>query len=221
MLKLFLPIVLLCLSSVTMGQPAGQNRSTLQLSAGLGIDGYSSNSLFSYINTLYGIPIDQQLHGLTTATEFFVIPEFQITDQWMAGFEYSYLLCSQTMNGYYSGDVTESVHMPMAVAHYCLHGEGYWLKLGGGAGYNIGTLTQTITQGGTEQTFTAHGVGLKLDAVMNLAFDEHFFGMLSGDVRWSIGNSFSYHGTDAVYQSISPQLNFITVGIKLGIMYQR
>jgi hypothetical protein len=154
------------------------------------------------------------------ATEFYVVPEYQITDNWLLGVEYSYLLFSKSINGYYEGEFTESIHMPMVVAHYCLHGDGYWLKFGGGAGYHIGTLAQTITQGGTEQTFTAHGIGIKLDAVMNLAIDEHVFGMLSGDVRWCTGNTFATNGTNASYQSTSPQLNFVTAGLKLGIMYQ-
>ena len=197
-----------------MGQPVQQERSAVQISAGLGIDGISSSSLFSYINTLYA----QQMSGLISATEFFIVPEIQITDHWLLGMEYSYLLCSKSNIGNYAGDFTESVHMPMVIAHYFWHGEGYWMKLGGGAGYNTGTLTQTIIQNGTELTFTAHGVGMKLDAVMNLAFDEHLYGVLSGDVRWCSGSNYR---TDAMFPSASPpQLSFVTAGLKLGMMYQ-
>jgi hypothetical protein len=218
--KLLLPIFFFCFSSVAMGQTIQPERSALQISAGLGIDGMSSGSLFSYINSLFGLPSAQQLEGLVPATEFFVVPEYPIADNWLLGVEYSYLLCSKSISGYYEGNFSESVHMPMMVTHYCMHGEGYWLKLGGGAGYNIGTLKQTIAQIGTEQTYTAHGLGLKLDAVMNLAFDEHLYGMLSGDIRWCTGNTFANGGTDAAYQSESPKLNFVSLGIKLGVMYQ-
>jgi hypothetical protein len=216
MRRLFLVVLFLYLSSGAMGQTVQPELSALQITAGLGIDEISSNSLFSYINTLY----EQQLTGLIPATEFFIVPEFQITDSWFLGIEYSYLLCSKSNIGPYAGDFTESVHMPMFIAHYCLHGEGYWFKFGGGVGYNIGTLAQTVMQGGTEQTYTAHGVGMKLDAVMNLAFDDHLYGMLCGDVRWCAGSTFANGGTDASYQSVSPKLSFVTVGLKLGMMYQ-
>lgn len=205
---------------MAMGQPVQPESHAFQISAGLGVDEFSSRSVFFYINTLFGVPSTQTLGGLIPATEFFIVPEYQITDNWLVGFEYSYLLCSKSITGYYEGEFSESVHMPMIVAHYCLHGEGYWMKVGGGVGYTIGTLTQTVIQGYPEQTYTAHGAGLKLDAVMNLAFDKHWYGMLSGDVRWGVGNTFAHNGTDVVYQSVMPRLNFVTVGLKLGMMYQ-
>ncbi|HVN48222.1 MAG TPA: hypothetical protein VMU30_05305 [Bacteroidota bacterium] len=206
--------------SIASAQFVQPERRAFQISAGLGVDAMSSHSVFTYINTLFGVPSTQTLGGLIPATEFFIVPEYQITDHWLVGFEYSYLLVSKSVAGYYAGEYSESIHMPMMIAHYCLHGEGYWLKCGGGIGYNFGTLTQTFTDIGSEETFAAQGAGMKLEAVMNLAFDEHWYGMLSGDVRWGIGNTFADHGTKADYQSVSPQLNYITVGMKLGMMYQ-
>lgn len=212
-------MIIVC-RTASPGQTLPENHAAIHLTAGLGIDGYSSTSLFSYLNTLYGIPYAQKLGGLAPATEFFIRPEFQASDNFMLGMEYSYLLYSQSVSGYYSGEVTEVVHLPMLTAHYVLRGEGYWVKFGGGAGYQLGTLKQTINEVGSEQQYTAHGFGVKLDAALHLAFDEHLYGMLGGDVRWCTGSTFQKDGADAAYESESPKLNFITLGLKLGMMYQ-
>jgi hypothetical protein len=220
MRNLFLPILFFGFSSFAMGQSDQTESRALQISAELGIDGLSSNSLFSYLNTLYGTSASQRLNGFIPATEFVLAPAYPLNDHLLLGVEYGFLSCSKSINGFYEGEFTETIHMPMVLIHYYLHGGGYWLKFGSGAGYYIGSLAQTIVQGSAGQTYTAHGFGMKLDAVMNLAFDEHLYGVLSGNMRWCAGGAFASDGMDAAYQSVTPRLNFVTVGLNLGMMYQ-
>jgi hypothetical protein len=191
------------------------------LSAGMGISAFSSPSTADYINSVLQLREQDKIGEFSTAIEFFASPELQISDDWSVALEYSYLVKSYHMSsaagpGY--SDFSTTIHMPTLVAHYLIGGQGFWVKLGGGIGYYLGTFSQSLFGSGQTQEFTASSPGMKLEAVGNTMFDESFYGYIALDTRWAFKEAFSQSdGTSPAYQGTAPSLGFLDFGLKLGV----
>jgi hypothetical protein len=204
-------------------QPESESRRYYGISAGMGVGALSAASVTDYINAVVQPPTDQRLEDFTSAVELFVAPEFQVADQWSVAFEYSLLLKSYSLSSVIAGGTSEfhyQVHMPTAIVHYLMPGNGYWIKLGGGIGYHAGTLTQSLFGGGFGETFKAGGVGVKLEAIGNTKFDESFYGSIGVDLRWGSGGNFTADdGAEATFAGNTADLSFFNIGLKLGVVF--
>jgi hypothetical protein len=126
-------------------------------------------------------------------------------------------LKSYNISGALPWNFSYSVQMPTLLAHYLSPGDGYWLKFGGGLGYAFGNLTEQFVQSGAEESSKAFGPAIKVEAVGNTKFDEHFWGSIGLDLRWVYAGSFK----GGVQSSVpTPKLDFFSVGIKFGVTYQ-
>ena len=193
------------------------------VSAGLGINAHNAVAITDYINAITQPTPDQRIDDFGSAVEFYVMPELQIAEEWSVGLEYALLLKSHSLISQAGGGNTEigySIHMPTAIVHYLIAGEGYWLKLGGGIGFHYGLLQQRLF-GGTQQTdFTASGAGVKIEAVGNTRFDDSFYASIGVDVRWGFGGSFNNPDQgEAQFATTTARMEFFNVGLKLGVAF--
>jgi len=212
--------VLVCLAGNVHAQDAPSLR-FVSISAGMGINGHSATSTADYISTILQLPEPDRVGEFTSAIEFFATPEFQLSEDWSLAVEYSYLVKSYRLSSTAGPGISEfstSIHMPSAVLHYLIPGEGYWLKVGGGLGYYFGTFSQTLFGSGQPQSYRASAPGLKFEIVGNTMFDETFYGYIGLDARWGFDEGFSQSdGSSPSYQGTSPSLGFFNIGLKLGV----
>ena len=203
----------ICLVGTTaaLGQGKNEDSRFIQVSGGLGVGAHSAPSLVDYISTVSG----QRMNDFASASEFFVTPEVQVTDDVSLAMEYIYLIKSYTIDP--AWDFSYKVQMPSMLVHYLLPGEGYWLKFGGGIGYASGTFTERNTISGAEASYDASGLSLKAEAVGNTMFDEHFWGSIGLDLRWVFGGTFK---ETTQRNLVPPRLRFFSAGVKFGIMFQ-
>jgi hypothetical protein len=208
------------LSGIVFAQEPSASR-FVAISGGMGISAHSATSTGDYISALLQLREPDRIGEFTTAIEFFVTPEIQISDDWSLALEYAYLVKSYRLTSTLApgiSDFSTSLHMPTAIAHYLIPGEGYWLKFGGGVGYYFGTFSQELFGSGQTQVFRASAPGLKLEAVGNTMFDENFYGYIGIDARWGFDEAFSQSdGTTASYQNTNASLGFFNIGLKLGV----
>jgi hypothetical protein len=189
----------------------------IQITAGLGVSAHSDPSLINYLNTLTSPSPDQRLSDFSSASEFFITPEVQMSNEWAVALEYSYLLKSYNIVGGYQWDFSYSVQMPTLLVHYLVAGDGYWLKFGGGPGLAFGSLTEQFVETGASENSKASGPALKVEAVGNTKFDEHFWGSIGVDLRWVHAGSFK----GGIQSSApTPKLDFFSAGVKFGVTFQ-
>jgi hypothetical protein len=192
------------------------------ISAGLGVSANSSPSIVDYVNAVAQPPVEQRADEFSASTEFFIVPEYQISDEWSIALDYSYFLKSYSFESrslMSRLEFTHTVHMPLIVVHYLIPGIGFWLKAGGGIGYHVGSFTESFAGYGLQTTSRAKGLGLKIEAIGNTAFDESFYGSIGVDLRWVFGSAFkTASGQTKSYLQFSPQMSFFSVGLKFGIM---
>lgn len=204
-------------SSFGLAQQTGDGSRFFQITGGLGVDAHSDPTMLDYINALTFPTPDQKLTGFTSASEFFITPEVQVSDDWSVGLEYSYLIKSYNISAGYQWDFSYTVQMPTLLIHYLLPGDGYWIKLGGGAGYSFASLSEDFVQTGASENSTATGPGFKIDAVGNTKFDDHFWGSIGVDIRWVYAGAFK---GGLVTTVPPPKLDFFSVGVKFGVTVQ-
>ncbi len=192
------------------------------VTAGMGIDVHSAPSVADYVNLVTQAGRAERFDEFSSAVEFFIVPEIQITDDWSVGIEYSVLVNSHAVGqsgGVGGSEFSYTVQLPMMVGHYLVSGTGYRLKFGGGIGYAAGELSQQLF-GSTQSTdFSSRGWTAKLEAVGNTEFDEHFYGSIGVDLRWIAGGVFrSARGIDAGVGSTKAKMDFFNLGLKFGVV---
>ncbi len=208
----------LIVPSVTVfGQQPDSTGRFVQITAGLGVSAHWDPTILDYINALTIPSPDQKLAGFATASEFFITPEVQVSDDWSVGLEYSYFLKSYNVSGFYQWNFSYTAQLPTLLVHYLVPGEGYWLKFGGGPGYAFGNLSSEFLQTGSTERATTNGPSFKIEAVGNTEFDEHFWGSIGVDLRWVYAGSFK---VATVGSAPVPTLDFFDAGIKFGVTFQ-
>ena len=197
-----------------------ERANAFSLYGGMGVSLASDPHLVDYINVL--VDPSQRVADFATDVEFFGGAEIPVDDEWAAVFEYSYLFKSYNLPTYGNGTYTifYSLHLPVAMAQYVIPGKGYFVKLGGGLGYHTGLIEQKTTLYPTDITYAAHGVGVKLNAVGQTAFDEHLYAYIGGTLRWEfLGDVKDASGNTLQYHSQTASLSMFVVGLAFGLTY--
>jgi hypothetical protein len=197
------------------------NGTMIACSAGLGVTLVRAAYVADYVNSVSTSPTRANDFGV--ASEFVGALEFKLAKPWGVKLEYSYLLHSQPVQEGGVGDYTLSygIHLPEVMAQYLIFGKGYAFKIGGGIGYHIAKVSEDYASLGTID-YRSTGIGIKAEAEANTEFDEHFFGVISGDVRTeymselkdAAGKPLMMRGTGK-----HVTMNFQSLGLKFGIMY--
>lgn len=197
-----------------------ERSNSVALAAGMGINLDTDIGMVNFINS-FVYPADRA-NDFETAVDFFGSCEFPVSGEWGAKLEYAYLFKSYnfTQNSAGISSLFYSVTMPTLIAQYVIPGNGYFVKFGAGAGYHFGKVTTNdIVYGGTSQ-YHAQGVGVKLEAVGQTAFDEHLFGYIAGDMRWEfLGTVKDANGAALQNQQYAASLSLFTAGLIFGLTY--
>jgi hypothetical protein len=113
--------------------------------------------------------------------------------------------------------------MPTVLFHRLILGEGYRVKLGGGIGYHFANFTERFPTVGGDETLSADGIAVKLEAVGNTKFDETFYGSIGVDLRWDFEGTLKRTPGVAPATSTSvslPKMSFFSAGLKFGVDFQ-
>ena len=214
----FAGIVVIILATVSvLAQQPDSNGRFIQVTAGMGVSAHWDPSMIDYINAVTIPPPGQKLKGFTSASEFFITPEVQVSNDWSIGVEYSYFLKSYNVSGIYPMNFSCTAQMPNLLVHYLVPGDGYWLKFGGGPGIAFGNLSSEFLGTGGSQSATTSGPLFKIEAVGNTEFDDHFWGSIGVELRWVYAGSFK---GELVNIAPPPKLDFFNAGVKFGVTFQ-
>lgn len=221
-------IVFLVAPKVVDAQQSQSQKSSkfFEISGGMGISLHSTPSLTDYINATAHPRQEQLLDEFSSAVEFFITPELQVSEEWSMGLEYSLLLKSYTLDdrsGFSRSEFSYQVHMPTFLVHYVVFGEGYKVKFGGGVGYHFAKFNQSFPSYGTGDDLSAKSIGVKLEAVGNTKFDETFYGSIGVDLRWDfLGTLKKSDGSEAFDRAsnTTAKMNFFSAGLKFGVTFQ-
>ena len=186
------------------------------ISGGLGVTMINVGDVVGFISSQTGTTQT----AFATAGEFFGAAEIQVSEEWGLKLEYASLVNSYNVPVsplVYS--YSYNVQMPTLILHRIITGKGYLLKFGGGAGYHMASFHQDNPPG--YPSYSAKGIGLKLDAEGNSAFDDHLFAYIGAEIRDDIlGELKDANGIALPNPSASSvKMNFIAVGIKFGLSY--
>jgi len=193
------------------------------VSAGMGLTYISASDIVAYINSL----TTQQTKELTAAGEFFIAPEIQFSNSFALKLEYSYLMKPYNIDVSNAGTYHLSyiLHMPSVILDYLIVGDGYFFKFGGGMGYHFGIFTQRFPNSNTDATYSASGVGFKLEAVGNTTLGGSLYALIGVALRGDfIGQLQDKDGNYIIirkpYSSDeNARLGFLSFGIKFGLTY--
>lgn len=191
------------------------------ITAGLGLSVVKVSDIVDYINLRYA-PLSK-LDDFTSAPEFFGGVEIRMSDAWGLKLEYAYLFKSYNLGqALTSADVISyGVHMPTVLIQHLMYGEGYAVKVGGGLGYHLASLSEDYSLYGNRR-YNSTGIGFKVELEGNTAFDDHLFGYIVIDMRENIMNEFkdSLGGTMSIpLKASNVRLNLFSLGLKFGFIY--
>ncbi len=183
---------------------------------GMGIHIMSAPSIVKYINA-EGVG---RVDDWGTAVEFFGGIEIPVNGSWAVKLEHTFLFKSYTLgDGTYSKALHYDVQAPNIMAQYVIPGKGYFVKCSAGGGYHWGTLTPPKLYG-VETLFRASGVGMRAEAEGQTAFDAHLFGYISCSLGFeALGKVTSAEGRELMNGSGTVSLNYVTAGVRFGLMY--
>ena len=190
------------------------------IGTGLGITLINSTDIVDYLNTSF--QQSSKIDDFGVAPEFFAFGTFSISGSWEGKIEYAYLF--KSYNTPVSGlpDYTFSyyVHMPTMILEYSFVNEGFFFKFGGGMGYHFAKFSRNLNISNSD--YRSSGVGLKLEAEGNTAFDEHLFGTIGLDARTDFMGELKDAGGNKLFISAlrrNARMNFFSVGMKFGLAY--
>jgi len=194
-------------------------RKLFGVSGGLGISMIRAADIVDYINLSFSPT--SPVADFASAPEFFITANMQLSQSWGVGVEYAYLIHSYNVDqGGIGLTFDYNVHMPTIMVDYLYTGTGYILKLGGGIGYHFAKFSQYFLSSTTD--YTADGIGMKLRAEGNTAFDEHLFGSIGADIRGDYLGELKNKDTNKPLTGSNGKtvnMNFVSFGLKFGLAY--
>lgn len=201
--------------------------SSLVAAKGIGIDvGFAAVSvnapeIVDYMNLSFNPT--QQVDVFTTAMQFSAGVSWFHPESWIVRLEYATLFYSDAATIAQVADIPWSyhVHMPMLLALRMIEFPTYYLAIGGGAGYHVGTFMQRIPPG-SDQEFRSRGIGIRFEAKGGTQLENRFYGVVAvfmqknvmGALRDAAGKSLVLPQTGR-----SASLDFFSVGLKFGFHY--
>ncbi len=214
-------ILMCCPDACAQHDSATVNSKFLGISAGLGVSLVRPVDVVDYINSVSSSA--KRVDDFGVAAEFFGTSEFRLDPEWGVKLEYAYLVKSYTVanSGPQDYIVSFGVHMPEVLVQYLEAGKGYVFKFGGGIGYCVSHLSLDYGTLGSID-YTSRGVGMKVEAEANTQFDEHLFGVITGDIRSAIMSEIKDANDNPLVIPNSGKhvkMNFLSLGLKFGMIY--
>ena len=201
------------------------NAQGFSANAGIGLEYFNSPSLSQYLN--YASPGSTTPGAYMSAVQFVVGGEYPITSNWSLGLEYGYITKSVSNNSSPgSQQIDFSYSLPSLTLRKLIAGEGYYLKFGGGIGYHFATLTRSDPFSGQSLEYSAHGLGLKIDALLDTKLGDRLYARVNAEARAEFtGDLKSSNGSQLTYidynttESRPVDMYLSGVGIAFGLVY--
>ena len=180
------------------------------LSAGMGLNFFSSPDLRDYINSNFSS--NEEVASFNTSADFFGEIDYNFNESFQVGIEYTYNIYSYNSNftsGRYEFKLNQ--HKPSAVAYYVNKGEGYKFKLGGGIGLRIAQVEEELY--GLTEDYSTTGFGFLLKAQGDTRLGGNFYALIAGEVRYDLP------GEIETLSNASFNVNSFSIALKLGTVY--
>jgi hypothetical protein len=193
----------------------------VELRGGMGISLASTPVLTDYLNQNYFFA-DEKLNDFNTAANFsleagyFVNPGFQIA------LEAAYLLSSfTTLSSLGKYEFAYGNFMPSLLAYHVIAGEGYFFKLGGGAGIRLLNVEETRPPNVSGVSYSALGFGILLRADGNTRLGGNLFANIGADLRYDFNGEPESGGINIFnnIQNENVNLNSFSFVLRLGVSY--
>lgn len=196
-------------------QVAVERKNAISVFGGMGVHMVSAPDVVEYINSVSTSA--QRVDDFGTTVDFFGGVEFPINDEWGIKLEHSYLFKSYSFQGNLGGtyDLFYATHSPSILVQKIIAGKGYFVKFGAGGGYHFGILSQKHSTLGTENRYSANGVGIKAETVGQTAFDDNTYGYIGGSLGWEFYTTKFTMPNSAKLVSLS----HFHAGIRFGMNY--
>jgi hypothetical protein len=199
-------------------------------SFGMGINYGDNKSLKSYIEgqlPFYNeVPVNDKLSDFATGIEFFGGAELQLSKKLALKGEYAYFFKSYNStysNGYqsYSNyDFSYYNHQPFLTLYYLIPQQSSFIKIGAGAGFLASTFTEKAF-GNEVGSYTSTGIGIKLDAVLDLQMGKNLAGYLGGYINKSFQGDLKKSDGSMLLNKDggTVNLNSFGLGIRAGLEF--
>lgn len=220
-------VLLVISSSVVFAQPSPKfidRENSFAIFGGMSVNMVAASGIVEYINAVstYAHRVDD----FASAADFFWGVEFPVSSEWGLKLEHSYLFKSYSFLGNGGGtyDFFYSVHAPTLLVQKVITGKGYFVKFGAGGGYHFGDAEQKISNFGATSYYTSEGIGVKGEITGQTAFDENFFGYISGHLGWEFLGELEETSTKQKLShpgnaSETVNLDYFFIGIRFGVIY--
>ncbi|MCU7491371.1 MAG: hypothetical protein HF309_16850 [Ignavibacteria bacterium] len=194
-----------------------------EINAGMGIDMSATPSLNDYINASFATSEDQR-SSVNTNVEFYGEVGRQISEHFQMGVEYALAVSSYNTVNFKAGkyDISYTIHMPSLMAYYVINGNGYKFKFGGGAGYRLASVDETLSYYSSAVNYTSSGIGLLLKADGSTSLGGNLYANIQGLIRMDFIGTPKSGNTRLAYNNIANEdvnMNSISAGIRLGLTY--
>ena len=187
----------------------------------MGLDFVSMPSVRDYINQNYA-PGNEQLSSFNSAIEFGVeagwhFPGYDVAVEGAYAFSnYNYII------GFSQYNFDYTIYKPTVIVYKRFDGEGYFFRLGAGAGPRFAVVEETKPPIKTVIEYKTSGFGILLAASGNTRLSKNAYIYIAGDLRYDFnGDPENDKGEKILYDANASTLtlNSLSAGIKLGITY--
>jgi hypothetical protein len=191
------------------------------VAGGMAVCYVSASDIVDLVNATPGA--QEQVGTYRTGIQFFGSVALPLSPLWTVKADYAYLIASYSVASGFgsagSADYTVYAHLPSIVFQYNLVDRPeYDFRLGFGAGYHVGKLSEIFFA--QTQTYSAAGIGVVLEAEGMTAVGEHLFALLGANLRWEwIGALKNSYGIEPTTYTNATTLNMFAPSIKIGVVY--
>ncbi|MDP4117023.1 MAG: hypothetical protein Q8903_12860 [Bacteroidota bacterium] len=208
MKKVFLAFLLIFTISETYSQ--------FEIRGGMGINYFSSPSLFDYLNINFAG--NSQVSSFSSIVKFSGEAGYYITPSSEVSVELGYSINSFTYDysiGHY--DLSYNIVAPTVFYYYVIPGQGYNFKFGAGAGLSFLSATEDLSY--SKLTYKSTGFGIDVRADGNTALSNNLYINIGGDIRYDVIPSPKANGANLMDRSSKINFNSFMVGVRLGLTY--
>jgi len=201
-LKRYVLIINLLLSSVLLAQ--------YDLSAGMGLNFFSSPDLRDYINSNFSSSSD--ISSFSTSADFFVEIAYAINEDYQIAVDYTYNIYSFNSNfGAGNYDLQLKQHKPSIIGYYVIAGTGYKLKIGTGFGLRLANADEKLY--GMIENYNTSGIGFLFKGQGDTKLGGNFYALIAGEIRYDLPGEINTLSGGLF------NVNSISVSLKLGTVF--
>ena len=188
----------------------------VDLAAGMGISFVNNSSLNDYLEYNWST---EEIPSFSSTAEFYLEADYSLTPSFQLGIEDTYTLFSYNIyHNYTSYEIKYGHHKPSLLAYYVMSGEGYKLKIGGGAGIRLVDLTEKIY---ISKDYSTIGFGFLFRAQGHTKLGENFYANVGGTMRFDFPGEPS-NGERKIHNYITNEdvnINSFSVSVDIGVSY--